>query len=50
MPFALVTRMWTHRNQSIPASKRSLIKRQDGADPVVSGIALGTDFSTADAE
>ena len=48
MPFALVTRMWTHQNQSIPASKRALLTRRDGTTPTVKGISLSTDFSQGD--
>lgn len=47
MPFALVTREWKHANQSIPASKRSLLMRSDGTFPAVRGISLGTNFSSA---
>ncbi|KAI0757756.1 hypothetical protein C8Q80DRAFT_1092088 [Daedaleopsis nitida] len=46
MPFAVVTRQWVHQDQSIPASKRSLIKR--GTDATVKGISLATDFAAVD--
>lgn len=46
MPFAVVTRQWIHQDQSIPATKRSLIKR--GTTPTVKGIALATDFAAVD--
>ncbi|EJF58506.1 hypothetical protein DICSQDRAFT_172861 [Dichomitus squalens LYAD-421 SS1] len=48
VPFALVTRMWTHQDQSIPANKRALLTRRDGTTPTVKGISLSTNFSQAD--
>ncbi|OJT15610.1 hypothetical protein TRAPUB_5938 [Trametes pubescens] len=47
-PFALVTRDWVHKDQSIPASKRSSIVRRDGSDPVVKGMSLATNFADVD--
>ncbi|KAI0820581.1 hypothetical protein BC628DRAFT_1396212 [Trametes gibbosa] len=43
-PFALVTREWVHKDQSIPASKRSSIVRRDGTEPIVKGMSLATNF------
>ena len=48
IPFAVVTRQWVHKNQSIPHDKRSLIKR--GTNPAVMGINLATDFAAVDPE
>ncbi|TFK84342.1 hypothetical protein K466DRAFT_602089 [Polyporus arcularius HHB13444] len=48
MPFAVVTREWVHEDQSIPASKRSLLVRRDGSQPTVKGISLATDFAAVD--
>ena len=48
MPFALVTRHWVHQNQSIPASKRSLLARRDGSNPKVMGATLSTAFANGD--
>lgn len=47
-PFAVVTRQWVHEDQSIPLSKRHLIKR--GEDAVVKGISLATNFAAVDPE
>ncbi|KAI0638754.1 hypothetical protein C8Q77DRAFT_1151788 [Trametes polyzona] len=44
-PFALVTREWTHQDQSIPANKRSAIVRRDGSQPTVKGMSLATNWS-----
>ena len=49
-PFAVVTRVWDHDDQSIPASARSLLARRGGGGPQssVQGISLSTDFAGAD--
>ena len=44
-PFAVVTRVWNHTDQSVPASKRSLLGRRDGPQMLVQGINLSTDFA-----
>ncbi|KAH9855724.1 hypothetical protein C2E23DRAFT_723644 [Lenzites betulinus] len=44
-PFAMITKEWVHKDQSIPASKRSSIVRRDGSQPVVKGMTLSTNFS-----
>ena len=44
-PFAVVTRMWNHSDQSIPSSKRSLLERRGGSQRLVQGISLSTDFA-----
>ncbi|KAI0653807.1 hypothetical protein C8Q70DRAFT_1048306 [Cubamyces menziesii] len=46
-PFALVTREWTHQDQSIPATVQSKISRRDGSQPVVKGMSLATNFADA---
>ncbi|KAM5537487.1 hypothetical protein V8D89_008814 [Ganoderma adspersum] len=48
-PFAVVTRVWNHTDQSIPASKRSLLGRRGGSERPVQGITLSTDFSAINA-
>lgn len=48
VPFAVVTRQWVHKDQSIPASKRSLVVRRDGSQPTVKGIRLATNFAAVD--
>ncbi len=45
-PFALVTRVWVHDDQSIPASRRSLLERRDDPQRLVQGISLSTDFAS----
>ncbi|KAH9920540.1 uncharacterized protein BXZ73DRAFT_104666 [Epithele typhae] len=47
MPFALVLSVWDHEDQSIPASKRSLLTRRNGTDPIVKGMSLSTQFADA---
>ncbi|KAM5537468.1 hypothetical protein V8D89_008795 [Ganoderma adspersum] len=44
-PFAVVTRVWNHSDQSIPASRRSLLKRRGGPQRLVQGVSLSTDFA-----
>ncbi|KAI0668758.1 hypothetical protein C8Q78DRAFT_245368 [Trametes maxima] len=50
VPFAVVTRDWVHKDQSISASKRSAIVRRDGSQPVVKGMSLATNWSAVDPE
>ncbi|KAM5537489.1 hypothetical protein V8D89_008816 [Ganoderma adspersum] len=45
-PFAVVTRVWNHTDESIPASRRSLLERRGTSQPLVQGISLSTDFAT----
>ncbi|PIL27868.1 hypothetical protein GSI_09990 [Ganoderma sinense ZZ0214-1] len=47
-PFAVVTRVWDHDNQSIPPSARSLLERRGSPQRSVQGISLSTDFASAD--
>ncbi|KAM5537469.1 hypothetical protein V8D89_008796, partial [Ganoderma adspersum] len=47
-PFAIVTRVWDHDNQSIPVSARSLLERRGGPQRSVQGLNLSTDFTSAD--
>ncbi|PIL30042.1 hypothetical protein GSI_07954 [Ganoderma sinense ZZ0214-1] len=44
-PFAVVTRLWNHSDQSIPASRRSLLERRGGPQRLVQGVSLSTDFA-----
>ncbi|PIL27869.1 hypothetical protein GSI_09991 [Ganoderma sinense ZZ0214-1] len=44
-PFAVVTRVWNHTDQSIPASRRSLLERRGVPQRPVQGISLSTDFA-----
>ncbi|PIL27871.1 hypothetical protein GSI_09993 [Ganoderma sinense ZZ0214-1] len=48
-PFAVVTRIWNHTDQSIPAGRRSLWKRRGGLQRSVQGITLSTNFAAANA-
>ncbi|PIL27872.1 hypothetical protein GSI_09994 [Ganoderma sinense ZZ0214-1] len=44
-PFAVVSRIWKHTDQSIPASRRSVLQRRGGPQSSVQGITLSTDFA-----
>lgn len=46
VPFALVSDEWEHEDQTIPASKRSMIVTRDGSAPSVRGVRLVSDLSS----
>ena len=42
-PFAIVTREWTHDNQSVP-EHLELVRREDAPPAIVKGMTLTTSF------
>jgi hypothetical protein len=46
MPFAMISKLWVHANQSIPASAKSKIARRDDATPTVQGLSVDMNFPT----